>query len=115
MGRIADVMRGADADEALFEIISRGCDYERAVESALETGEIKGRNASIDELQAVSLDDDGLPHPAQPAAATAETARRVSSTSPEARCKQSPDNSKPKAIAITPTITRIQYNNTNRP
>jgi len=63
VGRIADVMRGAEADDALFEIISRGCDYERAVESALESGEIKGRNASIDELKALTTDSDGLPHP----------------------------------------------------
>lgn len=50
-------------DEALFELLAKGLDYERAITEAESAGEIKGRNARIDELIATGPDDDGVPHP----------------------------------------------------
>lgn len=52
-------------DDALFRIIAKGADYDRAVREAEENGEIRGRNASIDELMADEYGDDGVPHPSQ--------------------------------------------------
>lgn len=53
----------ADASSGLFELLMRGADFDRAVAAAEEAGEIKGRNASIDELTAELQPADGLPHP----------------------------------------------------
>lgn len=52
-------------DDAFFRIVSKGADYDRAVREAEENGEIRGRNASIDELMADEYGDDGVPHPSQ--------------------------------------------------
>lgn len=58
-----NAIRGKNADEALFEILLKGADYQRAVAAAAEAGEVKGRNASIDELITDHFSDDGVPHP----------------------------------------------------
>lgn len=50
-----------DYDEAMFGVIAKGSDYDRAVSEAEAEGEVKGRNARIDEIFA-RPEDDGLPH-----------------------------------------------------
>lgn len=48
---------------ALFGLIAKGADYERAVAEALTEGEIKGRNSNITEQMELAFDSDGVPHP----------------------------------------------------
>lgn len=50
-------------DEAIFEVLFRGVNYDRAIAVAAEAGELKGRNARIDELIAEENASDGVPHP----------------------------------------------------
>lgn len=49
-------------DESLFEAIGLAADYHRAVAEASAAGEIRGRNARIEEIMA-EQQDDGVPHP----------------------------------------------------
>lgn len=49
-------------DDIFFDLIAKGADYDRAVEEAEIAGEVRGRNAKIDELRN-AVTDDGLPHP----------------------------------------------------
>lgn len=48
-------------DQSLFDILHRGVDYDRAVSEAAAQGEIRGRNARIEEL--IKEETDGVPHP----------------------------------------------------
>lgn len=50
-------------DEAIFEVLFRGVNYDRAIAVAAEAGELKGRNARIDELITEENASDGVPHP----------------------------------------------------
>ena len=50
-------------DEALMEMLFRGADYDRAIADAAEAGEIRGRNARIEELMTEESEGDGVPHP----------------------------------------------------
>lgn len=50
-------------DEAMFDIIAKGADYDRAVAAAEADGEIKGRNTGIEQFLDPAGLSDGLPHP----------------------------------------------------
>lgn len=63
MSRVGEAMKDGNFDDALFDIIAKGADYDRAVREAQENGEIMGRNARIEELLADRCQDDGVPHP----------------------------------------------------
>lgn len=63
MSRIGEAMKDGNFDDALFDVIAKGADYDRAVREAQENGEIMGRNARIEELLAGRCQDDGVPHP----------------------------------------------------
>lgn len=62
VGMIADSLDNGEYDDVIFDLIAKGADYPRAVEVAGTAGEIRGRNARIDELKQV-VTDDGVPHP----------------------------------------------------
>lgn len=63
MSKVCESLCEGRCDETVFDIIAKGADYERAVSEAEHVGEVRGRNASIDELMAVEREDDGVPHP----------------------------------------------------
>lgn len=63
MSRVGEAMKDGNFDDALFDVIAKGADYDRAVREAQENGEIMGRNARIEELLADRCQDDGVPHP----------------------------------------------------
>jgi len=63
MSTVCDSLCGGKYDETVFDIIAKGADYGRAVSEAEHVGEVRGRNASIDELMAMEKEDDGVPHP----------------------------------------------------
>ena len=63
MSRIGEAIKEGNFDDALFDVIAKGADYDRAVREAQENGEIMGRNARIEELLAGRCQDDGVPHP----------------------------------------------------
>lgn len=63
MSRVGEAMKDGNFDDALFDVIAKGADYDRAVREAQENGEIMGRNARIEELLAGRCQDDGVPHP----------------------------------------------------
>ena len=63
MSRIGEAIKEGNFDDALFDVIAKGADYDRAVREAQEHGEIMGRNARIEELLAGRCQDDGVPHP----------------------------------------------------
>ena len=65
MSKIVTAVSTGVYGDAFFRIVSKGADYDRAVREAEENGEIRGRNASIDELMADEYGDDGVPHPSQ--------------------------------------------------
>lgn len=50
-------------EDDLFEILMRGVDYDNAVEEATLAGELRGRNARIEELMNEEAEGDGVPHP----------------------------------------------------
>lgn len=50
-------------DESVFEILIKGVSYDQSVAEAAEAGEIKGRNARIEELIESGQEGDGVPHP----------------------------------------------------
>lgn len=90
MCHVRDAIGAGDYDEAIFDVVSKGADYDRAVaeasalaeaqgreegveegrragfeeglEKGLKEGEIKGRNAGIEEYFE-KCKDDGVPHP----------------------------------------------------
>lgn len=61
-GMLAGETDGLQTGE-LLDTLWRGLDYERAVEEARIAGEVEGRNATIDELEAEERGSDGVPHP----------------------------------------------------
>lgn len=63
MSRVGEAIKEGNFDDALFDVIAKGADYDRAVREAQENGEIMGRNARIEELLAGRCQDDGVPHP----------------------------------------------------
>lgn len=63
MSRVGEAMKDGNFDDALFDVIAKGADYDRAVREAQENGEIMGCNARIEELLAGRCQDDGVPHP----------------------------------------------------
>lgn len=63
MSMVREALRSGNYDDALFDVIAKGADYDRAVEEAELAGEVRGRNASIDELMTIEEDGDGVPHP----------------------------------------------------
>lgn len=60
---IQNAVNEGAVDESLFDILMKGVDYDRAVTAAAEAGELKGRNARIEELMAEEDESDGVPHP----------------------------------------------------
>lgn len=62
MAKVRGAVLAGDYDDALFDVVAKGADYDRAVADAEETGEIRGRNMSIEELMEEPVDD-GVPHP----------------------------------------------------
>lgn len=62
---VVDTVR-ADAEENredLFDLILKGVDYDRALAEAETRGEIRGRNARIEEEKNFRFEGDGVPHP----------------------------------------------------
>lgn len=62
MTTVCAALDEGDYDDAFFEVIAKGADYDRAVEQARIEGEIAGRNTRIDELFDPRQHGDGLPH-----------------------------------------------------
>ncbi len=78
MGLVHDAMAGGEFDDAIFDVIAKGADYDRAIAEAVELGEAKGfeageakgreegevnaRNADIDRYFE-DAKGDGVPHP----------------------------------------------------
>lgn len=58
----AEIAAGMITDETV-RLIALGLDYERAVKEADAAGEIRGRNAAIEERLLTRNDSDGIPHP----------------------------------------------------
>lgn len=63
MGILTGCLESGEWSETLFDLIARGADYSRAVAEAETAGEVRGRNASIDELTELEYATDGVPHP----------------------------------------------------
>lgn len=61
-GLQAEIAAGRITDETV-RLIALGLDYERAVKEADAGGEIRGRNAAIEERLLTRNDSDGIPHP----------------------------------------------------
>lgn len=61
-GLQAEIAAGTITDETV-RLIALGLDYERAVKEADAAGEIRGRNAAIEERLLTRNDSDGIPHP----------------------------------------------------
>lgn len=61
-GMQAEIEAGRITDETV-RLIALGLDYERAVKEADAAGEIRGRNAAIEERLLTRNDSDGIPHP----------------------------------------------------
>lgn len=57
-----EISTGKVADGTV-RLIALGLDYERAVKEADAAGEIRGRNAAIEERLLTRNDSDGIPHP----------------------------------------------------
>lgn len=55
---------GQQDEEMLIKILTRGLDYDKAIEAARKEGEVAGRNAKIEQLMAEENAGDGVPHPA---------------------------------------------------
>lgn len=78
MGLVHGAMTGGDFDDAIFDVIAKGADYDRAIAEAAELGEARGfeageakgreegavdaRNAEIDRYFEEAKGD-GVPHP----------------------------------------------------
>ncbi len=67
MGAVETALKDFAENQAepvmLFELIAKGADYSRAVTEAETAGEIRGRNARIEEERELRFNDDGVPHP----------------------------------------------------
>ena len=63
IGMISVAAEEGTVDEALYEMLFRAAYYDKAVAEAGEAGEVRGRNARIDELIREEEEDDGVPHP----------------------------------------------------
>lgn len=63
MAILTTCLESGEWSETLFDLIARGADYSRAVAEAETAGEVRGRNASIDELTELEYATDGVPHP----------------------------------------------------
>lgn len=61
-GLQAEIEAGMITDGTV-RLIALGLDYERAVKEADAAGEIRGRNAAIEERLLTRNDSDGIPHP----------------------------------------------------
>lgn len=61
-GLQAEIAAGRITDETV-RLIALGLDYERAVKEADAAGELRGRNAAIEESLLTRNDSDGIPHP----------------------------------------------------
>lgn len=61
-GLQAEIAAGTITDETV-RLIALGLDYERAVKEADAAGELRGRNAAIEERLLTRNDSDGIPHP----------------------------------------------------
>lgn len=61
-GLQAGIAAGRITDETV-RLIALGLDYERAVKEADAAGELRGRNAAIEERLLTRNDSDGIPHP----------------------------------------------------
>lgn len=62
MTHIHNAISDGEFDDLFFEVIANGADYDRAIEEAMQAGELKGRNAAIEEITS-QTEDDGVPHP----------------------------------------------------
>lgn len=62
MGMVRDAIDGGEFDEAIFDVIAKGADYDRAVAEAAELADAEARNACIDEFFEKAKGD-GVPHP----------------------------------------------------
>lgn len=63
IGVLGDCIESGEWSEELFDLIARGADYARAVAEAESRGEVRGRNANIEELMELEYATDGVPHP----------------------------------------------------
>lgn len=61
-GLQAEIAAGMITDGTV-RLIALGLDYERAVKEADAAGELRGRNAAIEERLLTRNDSDGIPHP----------------------------------------------------
>lgn len=61
-GMQGEIAAGRITDETV-RLIALGLDYERAVKEADAAGELRGRNAAIEESLLTRNDSDGIPHP----------------------------------------------------
>lgn len=63
MKQIERAFLTGSSEEEVFRLVAKGADYDHAVACAEKSGEIRGRNASIEELMAEEKASDGVPHP----------------------------------------------------
>lgn len=63
MRNIVGSLTEGGGEDLLFEIVTKGSDYERATAEAEASGELKGRNSKIAEERALQMEGDGVPHP----------------------------------------------------
>lgn len=60
---LCDGIASGHVSEETAQLLALGLDYERAVKEADAAGEIRGRNAAIEEKLLTRNDSDGIPHP----------------------------------------------------
>lgn len=60
---LRDGIASGHVSEETAQLLALGLDYERAVKEADVAGEIRGRNAAIEEKLLTRNDSDGIPHP----------------------------------------------------
>lgn len=60
---LRDGIASGHVSEETAQLLAMGLDYERAVKEADAAGEIRGRNAAIEEKLLTRNDSDGIPHP----------------------------------------------------
>lgn len=75
--RIGEGWRNGTPDVGMLETVIKGLDYDRAVAVASRDGEIRGRNAGIEETYMRPEESDGLPHLS--GGGTARSGKRVAS------------------------------------
>ena len=63
IGRVETAIVTGVIDNSIYDYLLKGADYSRAVREAAAAGELKGRNARIEELMIQEEDGDGVPHP----------------------------------------------------